>query len=87
MLCRISAVRRLPQLAVVPRRFTSSLNEGSVAQSKGFSEKEKAHENEYARRHEAQLLAKMRADIEKKKTELEQLQKEHDAELAKASKH
>ncbi|KAJ6615375.1 hypothetical protein B0H10DRAFT_2041137 [Mycena sp. CBHHK59/15] len=70
MLSRIAAVRRLPQLATAPRRFTSSLKEGSVAQSKGFSEKEKAHENEYARRHEAQQLQKLRAEIEKKKTEL-----------------
>ncbi|KAJ7088567.1 hypothetical protein C8R43DRAFT_1050801 [Mycena crocata] len=83
MLSRISAARRLPQLVATSKRFTSSLKEGSVAQSKGFSEKEKAHENEYARRHEAQLLQKMRAEIEKKKTELEQLEKEHQAEIEK----
>ncbi|KAJ6526640.1 hypothetical protein DFH09DRAFT_1328482 [Mycena vulgaris] len=86
MFSRISAVRRLPQLTVVPRRFTSSINSGSVATSKGFSEKEKAHENEYARRQEAALLHKLKADIEKKKTELEQLEKEHEAELSKAGR-
>ncbi|KAJ7482194.1 hypothetical protein B0H11DRAFT_2022015 [Mycena galericulata] len=91
MLSRISqtAARRLPTLAAVtaaPKRFTSSRQEGSVAQSKGFSEKERAHENEYARRHETQQLEKLRAEIEKKKTELDQLQKEHEAELAKAGK-
>ncbi|KAJ7682846.1 hypothetical protein B0H17DRAFT_1205459 [Mycena rosella] len=86
MLSRISAVRRLPQLTAVPRRFTSSLKEGSVAQSKGFSEKEKAHENEYARRHDAELLHKMKADMEKKKTELEQLEREYQAEAQKAGK-
>ncbi|KAJ7278996.1 hypothetical protein C8J57DRAFT_1305235 [Mycena rebaudengoi] len=83
MLARISAVRRLPQITA---RFASSAKEGSVAQSKGFSEKEKAHENEYARRHEQQLLQKMRAEIERKKTELAQLEKEHQAELEKAGK-
>ncbi|KAJ7657865.1 hypothetical protein DFH06DRAFT_1197347 [Mycena polygramma] len=87
MLSRISAVRRLPQLTATSKRFTSSLKEGSVAQSKGFSEKERAHENEYARRHEAQILEKMRADIEKKKAELDQLTAEHEAELRKAGKN
>lgn len=36
MLARVSAIRRLPQLAVVSRRYASSQVEGSVAQSKGF---------------------------------------------------
>ncbi|KAJ6542760.1 hypothetical protein B0H19DRAFT_1171797 [Mycena capillaripes] len=86
MLSRISAVRRLPQLAATSKRFTSSINEGSVAQSKGFNKKEQAHENEYARRQEAQVLEKMRAEIARKKAELDQLQAEHDAELRKAGK-
>ncbi|KAF7345062.1 INH1 subunit of the mitochondrial F1F0 ATP synthase [Mycena venus] len=86
MLSRISVVRRLPQLTATSKRFTSSLKEGSVAQSKGFSEKERAHENEYARRQEQQSLAKLKAEIERKKTELDQLQAEHDAELRKAGK-
>ncbi|KAJ6482955.1 hypothetical protein C8R47DRAFT_1133308 [Mycena vitilis] len=87
MLSRISAARRLPQLTASSKRFTSSLKDGSVAQSKGFSEKERAHENEYARRHEAQQLEKMRAEIEKKKAELDQLTAEHEAELRKAEKN
>ncbi|KAJ7145777.1 hypothetical protein C8R44DRAFT_755849 [Mycena epipterygia] len=86
MLSRISIARRLPQLAAAPRRFASSVKEGSVAQSKGFSEKERAHENEYARRHETQQLQKMRAEIEKKKAELDDLEREHEAELRKAGK-
>ncbi|KAF8201058.1 hypothetical protein K438DRAFT_2015454 [Mycena galopus ATCC 62051] len=86
MFSRLSVVRRLPQLTATSKRFTSSLNEGSVARSKGFSEKEKAHENEYARRQEARSLEKLRADIEKKKSELDQLQAEHDAELNKVQK-
>ncbi|KAJ7737870.1 hypothetical protein DFH07DRAFT_752816 [Mycena maculata] len=63
MFSRITAARRLPQLVAVPRRWTSSVKEGSVAQSKGFRRKERAHENEYARRHETQLLQKMRAEV------------------------
>ncbi|KAJ6531994.1 hypothetical protein B0H19DRAFT_1189506 [Mycena capillaripes] len=70
MFSRIPVARRVPHISAVSRRFTSSLKEGAVAQSKGFSEKERAHENEYARRHETQQLEKLRADIEKKKIEL-----------------
>ncbi|KAJ7041143.1 hypothetical protein C8F04DRAFT_1080362 [Mycena alexandri] len=86
MLSRLSAIRRVPQLSAATKRFTSSLKEGSVAQSKGFSEKEKAHENEYIHRSEAEKLRKLRAEIERKKNELDDLQKEHDAELTKAGK-
>ncbi|RDB17559.1 hypothetical protein Hypma_001000 [Hypsizygus marmoreus] len=82
---RISAVRRIPQLVIVPARFTSSQVEGSVAQSKGFSKKEKAHEDEYIHRHEVELLQKLKAEIEKKKTELDDLTKKH-SELEKNSK-
>ncbi|KAF9463344.1 hypothetical protein BDZ94DRAFT_1308861 [Collybia nuda] len=86
MLARITAVRRVPQLVFVPMRLKSSQVEGSVAQSKGFSEKERAHENEYARRHEIELLQKMRENIEKKKLELERLEKERE-ELEKNHKN
>ncbi|KAJ6492620.1 hypothetical protein DFH09DRAFT_1338229 [Mycena vulgaris] len=77
MFSRISAVRRLPQLTVVPRRFTSSINVGLCRHIQGL-QKEKAHETA--------LLHKLKADIEKKKTELEQLEKEHEAELSKAGR-
>ncbi|KAJ7352667.1 hypothetical protein DFH08DRAFT_1078283 [Mycena albidolilacea] len=60
--------------------------EGSVAQDKGFSKKEKAHEDQYTRQRDAESLAKLRADIDKKKTELDQLQAQHDAELRKTGK-
>ncbi|KIJ61215.1 hypothetical protein HYDPIDRAFT_31519 [Hydnomerulius pinastri MD-312] len=56
--------------AALVRSYTSSVKEGSVAQSKGFSKKEKAHEDEYARRHEADLLRKLKAEIEAKKQEV-----------------
>ncbi|KAG6850394.1 hypothetical protein H0H93_013949 [Arthromyces matolae] len=82
MLARLSALRAVPRMAFVPVRYTSSQVEGSVAQSKGFSKKEKAHEDEYAHRHEMELLKKMRDEIAKKKVELEDLQKRED-ELTK----
>jgi len=57
-----------------------------VAQSKGFSKKEKAHEDEYVYRHEMELLTKMKAEIEKKKVELEALEKRQ-AELEQNSQN
>ncbi|KAF8890706.1 hypothetical protein BD779DRAFT_243636 [Infundibulicybe gibba] len=76
MLSRLS-VRRAPRFTAIALRYSSSQVEGSVAQSKGFNKKEKAHEDEYARRHEAELLKKMREQIEAKKKELDNLEKEH----------
>ncbi|EGN94689.1 hypothetical protein SERLA73DRAFT_143542, partial [Serpula lacrymans var. lacrymans S7.3] len=70
MFTTLTAARRLPTLAGASRRFASSVKEGSVAQSQGFSKKEKAHEDEYARRHEAELLSKLKKEIEAKKQEL-----------------
>ncbi|KAJ8584022.1 hypothetical protein M405DRAFT_798561 [Rhizopogon salebrosus TDB-379] len=74
--------RRAPTVPLtrlaLSRGYTSSVKEGSVAQSKGFSKKEKAHEDEYARRHEAELLRKLKAEIEAKKDELAKLQEKHD---------
>jgi len=48
--------------------------EGSVASSKGFGGREKAQEDEYARRHDAELLKKLRKDIQAKKDELATLE-------------
>ncbi|KAF9264464.1 hypothetical protein L218DRAFT_998442 [Marasmius fiardii PR-910] len=70
---RITAARRLPQLALVPKRFTSSLKEGSVASSKGFKEKESAHENEYIHKQE---VLKLKAMVEQQKAELEKLKRD-----------
>ncbi|KAF4588636.1 hypothetical protein EYR40_010189 [Pleurotus pulmonarius] len=83
MLARL-AVRRVPRVTVASVRFSSSLKEGSVAQSREFSKKEKAHEDQYIRQHEQQLLQKLRDSIEAKKAELAALEKEHQEELAKA---
>ncbi|PFH50359.1 hypothetical protein AMATHDRAFT_61176 [Amanita thiersii Skay4041] len=82
MLARFTAARRLPQLFAV--RYSSSQVEGSVAKSKEFSKKEKAHEDEYIHRHEMEQLAKMRKQIEQKKAELEALEKEREALEKKA---
>jgi len=60
------------------RSYTSSTREGSVAASKEFGKKEKAHEDQYIKREERRKLEKLRAEMEKKKSELAELQKEHD---------
>ncbi|KAG6907757.1 hypothetical protein DXG01_007511 [Tephrocybe rancida] len=63
MLTRISALRTIPRLAFAPVRYTSSQVEGSVAQSKGFKQKEKAHEDSYVHQREMELLTKMKAEV------------------------
>ncbi|KAJ8516286.1 hypothetical protein ONZ45_g6385 [Pleurotus djamor] len=80
------AARRAPRATIVARRYTSSLKDGSVAQSREFGKKEKAHEDQYVRQHEQQLLMKLRDEIAAKKEELAKLEKEHQEELAKAAK-
>ncbi|KAG7087699.1 hypothetical protein E1B28_013646 [Marasmius oreades] len=70
---RITAARRLPQVVLTPKRFSSSYKEGSVAQSKGFKDKESAHENEYIHKQE---LLKLKAMVEQQKAELEKLKQE-----------
>ncbi|KAF5326095.1 hypothetical protein D9611_000855 [Ephemerocybe angulata] len=49
--------------------------EGSVAQSKGFSKKEKAHEDQYIHQHEQDQIRKLRDEVAKKQAELEKLEK------------
>ncbi|KAF9444947.1 hypothetical protein P691DRAFT_711101, partial [Macrolepiota fuliginosa MF-IS2] len=76
MLARLTATRRLPQLARV--RFASDIrSQGSVAKSPQFSKKEKAHEDQYVREHEQAQLQKLRTEIQKKKAEIDALEKEH----------
>jgi len=78
MLARIS-FRQVPLSArVYARSYTSSVREGSVASSKEFGKKEQAHENQYIKQEERKKLEKLRAQMEKKKAELAELQKEHD---------
>jgi len=78
MLARIS-FRQVPLAArVYARSYTSSFKEGSVAASKEFGKKEKAHEDQYIKQEERRKLEKLKAKMEKKKAELAQLQKEHD---------
>ncbi|KAH7872647.1 hypothetical protein F5879DRAFT_990143 [Lentinula edodes] len=77
------AVRRVPRVATVSVRYSSSAKEGSVAQSRGFKERESAVEmlpnllDEYAHKQEHAKLMKLKAEIELKKIELEKLEKEH----------
>jgi len=60
------------------RSYTSSSKEGSVAASKEFGKKGKAHEDQYIKQEERRKLEKLKAKMEKKKAELAELQKEHD---------
>ncbi|TFK47149.1 hypothetical protein OE88DRAFT_1738837 [Heliocybe sulcata] len=84
MLARITVARRLPALSSTALRaaYSTGRVEGSTASSKEFSKKERAHEDQYARQHEAEQLKKLREQIEKKKQELEQLEQEH-SEISK----
>ncbi|KAI9457400.1 hypothetical protein HD554DRAFT_2142679 [Boletus coccyginus] len=71
------ATRRVP--ATLARRaalvrHTSSFKEGSVAQSKEFGKRERAQEEEYARRHDADLLRKLKSQLEEKKKEIAELE-------------
>ncbi|KII83685.1 hypothetical protein PLICRDRAFT_180285 [Plicaturopsis crispa FD-325 SS-3] len=73
---RLTAIRRAPLFV---RQMSDA---GSVAKSKEFSQREKGQEDAYARKHETELLQRLKKEIEAKKTELAQLEKEH-AEVAK----
>ncbi|CCL99808.1 uncharacterized protein FIBRA_01832 [Fibroporia radiculosa] len=76
MLARIAttSVRRLPRAAPASVRLYSE---------DSFNKKEKAHEDQYARQHEAAQLKKIRKEIEKKKAELAELEKQHEAASGK----
>jgi len=71
---RNSVARRVPATAT-PILSRGLSNEGSVARSQGFNKKEKAHEDEYTRRHERQQLEKLRKEIQAKQEELAKLEK------------
>ncbi|EKM52821.1 uncharacterized protein PHACADRAFT_198866 [Phanerochaete carnosa HHB-10118-sp] len=76
MLARITAVsaRRIPRASLVATR--------GYAENQ-FNKKEKAHEDQFARKHEQEQIKKLRDQIEKKKTELAELEKQHADEAAK----
>lgn len=73
---RNSIARRLPAATtpMLGRGFSNVYSEGSVAQSKGFNKKEKAHEDQYTRKHEREQLEKLRKEIEAKQAELAKLE-------------
>jgi len=57
-------------------RSTSSLKEGSVAQSKEFSKKEKAHEDQYVRKQQESQLRKLKEELDAANAELARLKTE-----------
>ncbi|KAK0463073.1 uncharacterized protein EV420DRAFT_1639161 [Desarmillaria tabescens] len=83
---RIPAARRITNLSVAQRRYTSSLKEGAVAQSKGaFQTKEKAVENQYAHNIEVQQLEKLKAELEAQKKKLSESEATLDNLIQKAN--
>ncbi|KAG2005744.1 hypothetical protein CC2G_002124 [Coprinopsis cinerea AmutBmut pab1-1] len=77
---RLATPRALPTAALTSvRHYSLGRSEGSVAQSREFGKKEKAHEDQYVKRHEAEQLAKLKASIEAKKAELKDLESQHEA--------
>ncbi|KAF8153985.1 hypothetical protein B0H34DRAFT_719918 [Crassisporium funariophilum] len=82
MLSRILAARRLPRTFAV-RAYSDSRSEGSVAQSKAFNKKEKAHEDQYIHQHELEQLKKLKAQ---KQAEVDALTKKESEVEEKMSK-
>jgi len=83
MLSRTITLRRVSGVFVTQKRlFADSRKEGSVAQTKGFQTKEKAHEDQYVHRQNVVNLEKIKRKLEENREEGEKLQAEHD-ELAK----
>jgi len=76
MLSRISLRQLSLGARASARSYTSSSREGSVAASREFGKKEKAHEDQYIKQAERKKLEKIRAEMEKKKAELAELQEE-----------
>jgi len=60
-------------LRAASRRLYSDNGAGSVAQSKGFQKKERAHEDQYARQREQEELKKLRDELRKVKKEVTDL--------------
>ncbi|KIM65427.1 hypothetical protein SCLCIDRAFT_1212168 [Scleroderma citrinum Foug A] len=74
MLARVSRTLYARRMPFTMRTYTVGRSEGSVAESRQFGKKEKAHEDEYARRHDAELLRKMKAELEAKKKQVAELE-------------
>ncbi|KAL4077609.1 hypothetical protein J3A83DRAFT_4368940 [Scleroderma citrinum] len=74
MLARVSPTLYARRLSLAMRTYSTGRSEGSVAQTREFGKKEKAHEDEYARRHDAELLRKLKADIEAKQKQVAELE-------------
>ncbi|KAH9980583.1 hypothetical protein BJV74DRAFT_856287 [Russula compacta] len=63
MLARISLRPVSLAARVSMRSYTSSVKEGSVAASREFGKKEKAHEDQYIKQGERKKLEKLRAEV------------------------
>ncbi|KAK6456216.1 ATPase inhibitor mitochondrial precursor [Scheffersomyces xylosifermentans] len=74
------AKRNLPRASA--RAFSTSrvaLSEGAINNANdAFSEKERAQENVYIKKHEAEQLKALREKLEKQKQTIEKLEKEID---------
>ncbi|KAI0697762.1 hypothetical protein BC835DRAFT_733510 [Cytidiella melzeri] len=73
MLARITTIsaRRVTRVSPIAIR--------GYADQNSFNKKEKAHEDQYARTHEQAQLKKLREEIEAKRQELADLEKQHEA--------
>ncbi|KAH7103644.1 hypothetical protein BKA62DRAFT_696025 [Auriculariales sp. MPI-PUGE-AT-0066] len=82
----LRATRTIARPSVtIARRFVGGQvrPEGSVAQSSGFSKKEKAHEDQYVHDKEVEKLRKLRATIDEAKKELAEVDAGLSAQEAK----
>jgi len=69
---------RLSRVATLTLRSSRAYSEnpGAVAQSTGFSKKEKAHEDQYVREKERQELKKLKEKLEEMQRTVKKLDKE-----------
>ncbi|KIO32114.1 hypothetical protein M407DRAFT_241556 [Tulasnella calospora MUT 4182] len=69
--------RRLPALrGIAKRSYSDGRVAGATANSREFSKKEKAHEDQYIRLHEKEQLEKLRKLIAKQEADLANLKQQ-----------
>ncbi|KAI8340005.1 hypothetical protein BC941DRAFT_511392 [Chlamydoabsidia padenii] len=77
-----SAARLRTNLLRTTKRYSSSESSGTagstVSSKGGFSDKEKAVENQWARTHDAEKLKALRAELDQQKKATEELSKKVD---------
>jgi len=73
----LRAARRAPTLSQVSKAlYSTSGKDGSVAQSREFNKKEKAHEDFYVRQREEAQMRKLHEALEQRKKEIAELEAE-----------